>query len=99
MGSPSKHLTTTSSIEELSSQRASRQVKSTEHCVALSVGRSVFLISTLNATVLVGAMNTGMMTVALPRITEDLDISRSLQLWSVTPVSKDLISSESESND
>ena len=47
----------------------------------ISKGRTVFLISSLNATVLVAAMNTGMLTVNLPHMGTDLHISRGLLLW------------------
>ena len=47
----------------------------------LSKGRMVVLISSLNATVTVGGMNTGMLTVLLPNMGEDLHMSRSLLLW------------------
>ena len=79
-----EHLTTISLQRELSLHRTSPNVKAAENCLQLSMARTAFLISTLNATVLVGAMNTGMMTVALPQITIDLDISQSLQLWFVS---------------
>ena len=47
----------------------------------LSKGRTIVLICALNATVTVGAVNTGMLTVLLPKIDEDLCLSRSLLLW------------------
>ena len=78
-----EHLTTLSLQKDLSSHRTSRQAEAVANRLQLSMARTAFLVSTLNATVLVGAMNTGMMTVALPQMTIDLDISQSLQLWFV----------------
>lgn len=52
-------------------------------------GLTIFLMSTLNATVLVGAMNTGIMTVGLPRITTDLQMSSYLIFWCVPHESVD----------
>ena len=49
----------------------------------LSTGRTVVLISALNATVTVGAINTGMITVLLPNMAEPLHMSRSFLLWYV----------------
>ena len=74
-------LTTIISMYEPQSERASRQINPAKDYQSLSIRRTVFLISTLNATVLVGAMNTGMMTVGISHMTVDLGISHSLQLW------------------
>ncbi|KAI4161895.1 MAG: hypothetical protein LQ342_004461 [Letrouitia transgressa] len=51
----------------------------------LSTGRAVVLISALNATVTVGAINTGMLTVLLPNMGQDLHMSRDFLLWYVFP--------------
>ena len=50
-------------------------------------GRKIILICALNATVTIGAMNTGMLTVLLPKMGEDLHLSLSLLLWYVQPFS------------
>lgn len=76
-----EQLTGTPLTTEPPSERASRRLDPVNDHVPLSRSRSIFLICTLNATVLVGAMNTGIMTVGLPRITVDLGIPESLQLW------------------
>ena len=52
-----------------------------EDATRLSRGRTVVLICTLNATVTVAAINTGMMTVLLPKMAVDLQMSRSFLLW------------------
>ena len=48
---------------------------------SLSTWRTVILISALNATVTVGAINTGMITVLLPNMAEPLHMSQSFLLW------------------
>ena len=52
-----------------------------EDATRLSRGRTIVLICSLNATVTVAAMNTGMMTVLLPEMAVDLQMSRSFLLW------------------
>ncbi|KAL6718193.1 hypothetical protein ACLMJK_004281 [Lecanora helva] len=47
----------------------------------LSKSRAILLICSLNVTVTIGAINTGMMTVTLPKIGEALHMSRGLLLW------------------
>lgn len=56
-----------------------------------SKGSTVVLIMTLNATVLLSAMNTGMMTVGLPKITNDLQFSEHLQLWYMMSLILDIV--------
>lgn len=47
---------------------------------SLSISRTVVQTSALNATVTVGAINTGMLTVVLPSMGDDLHLLRSLLL-------------------
>lgn len=72
---------TSASTSTPSSERPSRDHSPTGNNTLPSRGRTVILISALNCTVLVGAMNTGMMTVGLPQMTVDLHLSLKLQLW------------------
>lgn len=62
---------------------SSRPTSLSTHTV-LPMGRTVLLISTLTATVLVGSMNTGIMTVGLPQISIDLQLSSNLLLWFIS---------------
>ncbi|KAL9607586.1 MAG: hypothetical protein Q9167_007512 [Letrouitia subvulpina] len=48
---------------------------------SLSTSRAIVLISALNATVTVGAINTGMLTALLPNMGQDLHMSRDFLLW------------------
>ena len=48
-----------------------------------SMVRTVALISTLTAVTFAGSMNTGILTVSLPRMAIDLQLPRSLVLWYV----------------
>ena len=50
----------------------------------MSTVRKVFLISSLNATVTVANMNTGMLTVNLEHMGKDIHMDRALLLWFVT---------------
>ena len=66
------------------SEVLSTEPASTEASDTLSKGRTIVLIVTLTGTVFVGSMNTGVMTVTLPRISTDLEISSNLRLWFVS---------------
>lgn len=49
--------------------------------VVPSRSRTIFLITTLTGIMFVASMSTGLLTISLPRIAQDLKLSSSLLLW------------------